>query len=279
MTIVLVILTAFIALIGLLWLIGARELSYAISAGDGPHWFIAVRGEPGALTAGVTERWRSTTDFTVIGGAPDEAYWTHFIIAAGGDPSRSPVDLDKAEDAYVAQVKLRRPPQLVFGVLRSLIALGILAKPHGPILQDGQALSFRSDVMPSAASITRLLAQPSSYAPAMVNFLGYYKDAQYRTAQPGVSGRAAYLRYGLVAMRTVYRTGGHLLFTGRVLSVLREAKAGPTVGHWDDVAAMRYPNPSAILSMEHAPDYHAALDDRDAGLERTLVIATTPQNG
>ena len=24
------------------------------------------------------------------------------------------------------------------------------------------------------------------------------------------------------------------------------------------------PNPPAILSMEHAPDYHAALDDRDA---------------
>lgn len=279
MTIVLVILTAFIALIGLLWLIGTRELSYTISAGDGPHWFIAVRGEPDALAAGVTERWRSTTDFTVIGGAPDEAYWTHFIIAVGGDPSRSPIDLDKVEDAYVAQVKLRRPPQLVFGVLKSLIALGILTKPHGPIVQDAQALSFRSDVMPSAASITRLLAQPSSYAPAMVNFLGYYKDAQYRTAQPGVSGRAAYLRYGLVAMRTVYRTGGHLLFTGRLLSVLREAKAGPTVGHWDDVAAMRYPNPSAILSMEHAPDYHAALDDRDAGLERTLVIATTPQNG
>ena len=164
----------------------------------------------------------------------------------------------------------------MFGVLKTLIALGILTKPDGPIVQDAQALSFRSDVMPSAASISRLLAQPQSYAPAMVNFLGYYKDAQYRAAQPGVSGRTAYMRYGMVAMRTVYRTGGHLLFTGRILEVLREAKAGPTMGRWDDLAAMRYPNPPAILSMEHAPDYHAALDDRDAGLERTLVIATTP---
>jgi hypothetical protein len=84
------------------------------------------------------------------------------------------------------------------------------------------------------------------------------------------------MRYCLVAMRTVYSTGGHLLFAGRILSVLREPKAGPTIGRWDDLAAMRYPSPSAILSMEHAPDYHAALDDRDAGLERTLVIATTP---
>ncbi len=278
MTIALVILAVIAALIGLLWLIGAREPVYAISAGEAPHWFIAVRGEPGALTPGVTERWRSSTDFTMIGGAPDEAYWQHFIIAVGGDEAKAPLALDGAEDAYVARIKLQRPPVLIFGVLRTLIALGILTKPHGPIVQDAQALSFRADVMPSAASIARLLAQPPRYAPAMVNFLGYYKTAQYRNAQHAVSGRTAYMRYGVVAMRTVYRTGGHLLFTARVLSVLREPKAGPTVGHWDDLAAMRYPNPPAILSMEHAPDYHAALDDRDAGLERTLVIATTPRS-
>ncbi|MEQ1491896.1 MAG: hypothetical protein ABL932_15240 [Terricaulis sp.] len=276
MTIALFILAAIAALIGLLWLIGAREPVFPISAGDGPHWFIAVRGQPGALAAGVTEKWRSTTDFTMIGGAPDASYWQDFIIAAGGDDTKPPIALDAAEDAYIARVRLRRPPALLFGVLRTLIALGILTKPQGSIVQDAHALSFRAVVMPSAASIARLLAQPPTYAPAMVNFLAYYKDAQYRNAQHGVTGRTAYMRYGMVAMRTVYRTGGHLLFTARILSVLREPKAGPTIGLWDDLAAMRYPNPPAILSMEHAPDYHAALDDRDAGLERTLVIATTP---
>lgn len=276
MIIALIIVALIGALIVTLWLIGAREPVYTITKGEEPHWFIAVRGEPGALAPGVTERWRSRTDFTMIGGDPDSAYWQHFVIATGGDPACLPLALDSAEDAYVARVKLRRPPQLLLGVLKTLIALGILSKPQGPIVQDAQALSFRADVMPGAANIGRLLAQPASYAPAMVNFLGYYGAAQYRTTQAGVSGRAAYMRYGLVAMRTVYRTGGHLLFSGRILSVLREAKAGPSVGRWDDVAAMRYPNPPAILSMEHAPDYHAALDDRDAGLERTLVIATTP---
>lgn len=264
------------ALIAALLFIGAREPVYAISGGAGPHWFIAVRGKAGALASGVSERWRSRADFSVIGAAPDDAYWKHFIVASGGDPAHLPIVLDAAEDAFVARVSLRRPPALLFGVLRALIWLRVLSKPTGPIVQDAQALSFRGDVMPSAASIARLLAQPQSYAPAMVNFLAYYKDAQYRTAQPGVSGRRAYLRYGIVAMRTVYRTGGYLLFTGRILEVLREATAGPSVGRWDDVAAMRYPNPPAILSMEHAPDYHAALDDRDAGLERTLVIASTP---
>lgn len=276
MAIALTILAIIAALVAVLWSIGSREPVYDIARGDGPHWFIALRGQAGPLAPGVVERWSSRTDFTVIGGDPDGAYWERFIIASGGNPGALPLQIDGAEDAYIARVKLRRPPALLFGLLKTLIALGILTKPQGPIVQDAQALSFRADVMPSAASIARLLAQPPSYAPAMINFLGYYKDAQYRAPQQSVSGRAAYLRYGMVAMRTVYRTCGHLLFTGRIISVLRDAKAGPTVGRWDDVAAMRYPNPPAILSMEHAPDYHAALDDRDAGLERTLVIATTP---
>ncbi|MEZ5960958.1 MAG: hypothetical protein R3C30_11115 [Hyphomonadaceae bacterium] len=277
MTIALITLALVAALIAALWSIGAREPVYAIARGGEPHWFIAVRGEAGALAPGVTERWSCRTDFTMIGGEPDGAYWQRFVIASGGDPGTLPIAVEAAEDAYVARIKLRRPPPLILGFLKALIALGILSRPDGPIVQDAQALNFRSDVMPSAASISRLLAQPQSYAPAMVNFLAYYNDAKYGVAQPGVSGRAAYMRYGVVAMRTVYRTGGHLLFTGRILEVLREAKAGPTVGRWDDLAAMRYPNPPAILSMEHAPDYHAALNDRDAGLERTLVIATTPE--
>ncbi len=267
---------AFVVLIASLWIIGAKEPAYAISGGAGPHWFIAVRGKAGALAPGVAERWCSTADFTVIGNAPEDVYWQTFIVASGGNADQMPIALDGVEDAYVARISLRRPPRLVFGVLKTLVWLRVLSKPDGPIVQDARTLSFRSDIMPSAASIARLLAQPHSYAPAMVNFLAYYKVAQYREAQAGVSGSRAYLRYGVVAMRTVYRTGGHLVFTGRIEAVLREPSAGPTVGRWDDLAAMRYPTPSAILSMEHAPDYLAALDDRDAGLERTLVVATTP---
>ncbi|MEZ5955714.1 MAG: hypothetical protein R3C27_00670 [Hyphomonadaceae bacterium] len=277
MTIALIIFGVLAALVVLLSMIGAREPVYAISQGDEPHWFIAQRGDAGPLAPGVTERWSSRTDFTMIGGDPDGAYWQRFVIATGGDPALLPLSLESAEDAYVARIKLRRPPPILLGIVKTLIALGVLTKPRGEIVQDAQKLQFRADVMPSAASIARLLAQPPSYAPAMINFLNYYQDSQYRAPQAGVSGRTAYMRYGVVAMRTVYRTGGHLLFSGRILSVLREPRGGPTIGRWDDVAAMRYPNPPAILSMEHASDYRAALDDRDAGLERTLVIATTPE--
>lgn len=273
MTFALIVFAALAAAAAGVWLLGASEKAYAISEGE-PQWFIAVRGKAGALAPGVVQRWASRTDFAFIG--PDDAYWQLFIVASGGDPEKMPVALDGVEDAFVARVQLRRPPRLLLGVLKLLIAVGALSKPQGPIITDAQTLTFRADVMPGAHAISRLLSQPPSYGPAMVNFLRYYETARYSGNNGIASGRTAYMRYGIVAMRTVYRTGGRLIFAGRILSVLREAKAGPTVGRWDDVAAMRYPTPQAILSMEHAPDYHAALDDRDAGLERTVVIATTP---
>jgi hypothetical protein len=272
-TLALIIAAAFAVIVAALWLWGASEKAYAISEGE-PQWFIAVRGEPGALGPGVTQRWSSRADFTFIG--PEDAYWSHFIVASGGDRDKLPIALDGAEDAFVARIKLRRPPRLLLGVMKLLIGIGVLSKPQGPIIANAQTLTFRADVMPGAQAISRLLAQPVSYGPAMVNFLSYYDQAKYNDGRSPGAGRTAYMRYGIVAMRTVYRTGGRLIFAGRILSMLREAKAGPTMGRWDDVAAMQYPTPQAILSMEHAPDYHAALDDRDAGLERTIVIATTP---
>ncbi|MGD9979025.1 MAG: DUF1330 domain-containing protein [Hyphomonadaceae bacterium] len=273
MTLLLVIAAAIAALALLLWLAGVREPVYSISAGSGPHWFIAVRGDAGALAPGVTATLITDAKFGFIG--PDDAYWRRFMIANGGDANALPIDLSKAEDAYVARISLLRPPRLMFGVLKTLIALGVLNKPSGPLVRDAQSLSFRADGMPGANAIARLLVEPPSFAPAMINFLAYKTEAAYANARERVSGRVAYARYGLVAMRTVYRTGGRLLFAGRILAVLREAAAGPGAGRWDDVAAMQYPNPPAILSMEHAPDYHAALHHRDAGLERTVVIATT----
>ncbi|MBN8606212.1 MAG: DUF1330 domain-containing protein [Caulobacterales bacterium] len=264
------------AALALVWVIGAREPVFANSRGA-PVWFVAWKGARAPrLADGVRLNWTSHADFALIGTA--EAYWTRFYILSGGAPGATPIDLGEADDAYVARLKVFTPPRFALGMLRVLTALGVLSKPKGEITHDVQALGFRSDVMPSASAIAQLLAKPADYSPCMVNFLGYYGAARYkeRRADPG-TGAAAYRRYGMVAMRTVYRTGGTLLFYGAVEEVLREAMAGPSVGAWHDIAAMRYPNPAAILSMEHAPEYRAALHHRDAGLDRTIVIASTQQ--
>jgi len=263
-------LAAFAALLAGVWLIGAREPVYAI-ARKAPAWFVALKRDRQRvldLAPNVSVAWHSTADFTFIGDA--EPYWTEFLILTGGVADKSPLEFGaEVSDAFIARVNLMRPPRLALGVLNILIRFGVLSRPHGAVLDDAQAMGHDAAFMPSAHNITTLLARPPRYAPAMVNFLQY----------KGAEGARAYLRYGRVAMRTVYRTGGCLLFYGRIAEIIRPAQAGPAVGMWDDVAAMRYDRPEGILSMEHAPDYRAALHDRDAGLLRTIVIASTPGAG
>lgn len=269
-----ILLAGLAAIFAALWLIGANEPVYRIV--KGATWFVAIRGgaDTPALSSGVTLTWSARPDFPFIGHG--EPYWSRFYVLAGGDPARTPIDLTSAEDAYIARVAFGAPPKLALGILRVLVTLGILSKPAATVSHDVQSKGYRADLMPDQAAIARLLAQPQSFTPNMVNFLGYYPSARYADARTS-SGRAAYTRYGMVAMRTVYRTGGHLLFYGRITEVLREATGGSTTGAWSDVAAMQYPNPPAILTMENAPDYRAALHHRDAGLERTVVIASTQQ--
>lgn len=244
-----------------LWLWGAREPVYRFGAGEAA-WFVAVKhnGADSPLRGDAVTLWRSRADFALIGAG--EAYWTHFHIVRAPQPP----DVTGAVDAFVARIRLMAPPPLAFGVLKLLIVAGALSRPAEAATQDERSLGFRADLMPSPPAIATLRARPSGYAPAMVNFLGYRK--------PG--GRAAYARYGRVAMRTVYRTGGKLLFYGRVAEIVHPARGGPCLGGWDDLAAMRYNRPGAILSMEQVPEYRAALAHRDIGLQRTVVIATTP---
>ncbi len=250
-----------LAIIVALWLIGSREPVYKL-AGAGTAWFVALKGDgEAAFAAGARVMWSSSADFALIGA--EDMYWTRFYIVRtdGASPLRADAAFD---DALIARVRLLMPPKLALGILRTLVALGVLSPPKGDIAQEAQHLGHRADVMPSVNAIARLLAQKPTYNPAMVNFLRYNANG----------GAAAYRKYGMVALRTVYRTGGALLFYARVLEIVREANAGPTLGAWDDLAAMRYPNPSAILSMEHAPDYRDALHHRDEGLAATVVIAS-----
>jgi len=258
---------AIVALGALIFALGAREPVFAISRGA-PAWFVALkRSRAGVLdfAPGVRATWRARADFAFIGA--ESAYWTEFLILTGGTPAKPPLTFGaEIDDAFIARVALMRPPVFALGVLNLLVATRVLSRPRGGVLTDAATLGHDPDFMPSAEAIAGLTTRPADYAPAMVNFLRY----------KGRDGARAYARYGRVALRTVYRTGGKLLFYGRIAEIVRAASAGPCMDAWDDVAAMRYNRPEGILSMEHAPDYRAALHHRDAGLQRTIVIASTP---
>ena len=104
----------------------------------------------------------------------------------------------------------------------------------------------------------------------MLNYLEYFADDNGSKAQ----ARADYGRYGVEAFKAVHAVGGQFLFAGEVKSVLIPAQQEPMPIKWDDVAAMIYPDPTAILAMEQFEDYTRALGDRDKGLESTRIIAT-----
>ena len=266
--------------VGGLWLVGSREPVFRVSRG-GPFWFVAVRwrGAEGDLTLseGVERSWAARPDFGFVG--PADPYWHLFTLVAGTPGGAEPVVLtDDVEDALVLRVKPGRPPRIALGLLRCLTGLGVLRPPIGAPAEDLSGKGFRAEVMPDAAAIRRLLDQPGDYAPAMLNLLQYHPAARYAAPRPGAGpakGATAYRRYGVVALRTVYRTGGHLVFFAPVEAVVRAAAAGPAAGTWDEVAVMQYDRPEAILTMEHASDYLAALDHRDAGLQRSIVTAST----
>jgi len=136
---------------------------------------------------------------------------------------------------------------------------------------------IRAGTGPTQASVDALFDRPVTQKPQMVNFLKYFDKAKYQTdspeAQRGLSGHAAYQLYGDVASKTVYGIGGEYVLGGRVKSVLRQADSGITVGDWDEIAIMQYPNQTAILTMDQVQEYRDAFKHRNAGLERTVIVA------
>jgi uncharacterized protein (DUF1330 family) len=271
-------------LFGVVWAIGDAEPVHEISVGD-PAYFAAVRlasqdGSPSpapALAPGVTARLVTAPDFTLIG--TDAPYWHRYMVLTGGDGTMPLLMDEQIEDALVARVTLTKPFPPLLGVIRLIDMLGLSALPGGEVNTDGLSAAPRPDVLPNEQAVSTLLAKDAGYQPHMMNFLKYREKANYPATYEGdgdVSGAKAYGRYGTVAFRTVMRTGGAMMFHGTVDDVLHESTGWAPGSDWDEVAMMRYPTPSAILSMDRSDDYHASLVDRDAGLDRTIVVSSSP---
>jgi hypothetical protein len=232
--------------------------------------FAALRqAQPSARLTTGDALWKSTAVFTLIGEG--DPYWTDYLILPPGA-------LDVAElksqpgvsDAFVAEVALTPVPAMALGVLRLRHLLGLTRRPAAPLPTALDHIEGRSDVLPTIDAIAKAQTLPQDLPLAMMNFLEYPAIAKGDAAD----GRAAYLRYGRQAMRAVHGVGGQFLFAGQITAVLAAPKSPDWQTPWDDVAAMIYPDPTAIFAMEQFPFYRRALGDRDVGLKRTRVIAT-----
>jgi uncharacterized protein (DUF1330 family) len=85
-------------------------------------------------------------------------------------------------------------------------------------------------------------------------------------------GSEAYERYGDAVTGMVEERGGRLLWSGRAEQIL----IGDPAADWDVVALVEYPSRAAFIEMVSSPGYLEAHADREAALERTIVVACSP---
>ncbi|SIN62215.1 Uncharacterized conserved protein, DUF1330 family [Parasphingorhabdus marina DSM 22363] len=103
----------------------------------------------------------------------------------------------------------------------------------------------------------------------MVNLLKFKDKAEYDDGSDnGLSGRDAYLRYGMAVAACLQAVGAKPLTSGMVTGLM----LGEVEELWDMVALVQYPSLSAFRNMVESPEYQAIQHHRQAGLEGQLNI-------
>jgi uncharacterized protein (DUF1330 family) len=130
-------------------------------------------------------------------------------------------------------------------------------------------------INPTDEQIERLMAHAGDGPVQMINLLKFKDQAEYPegTDDLGGTGFEAYQRYGLATIPMVEAAGGRVVVLQDVNSVVLGDMAHDD---WDQVAIIEYPNRAAFLAMVTDPAYQPGTVHRTAGLERSVIIATTP---
>ena len=125
-----------------------------------------------------------------------------------------------------------------------------------------------SSIRPNSEQFRQLGQSPEKGPVVMVNLLKFKRTAEGEAG----SGEDAYQRYGNTAVAMIEERGGRILWQGRSNQVL----IGDPAEDWDTVVLVEYPSRQSFTEMVSNPDYMKAHEHREAGLERTIVIACTP---
>lgn len=125
-----------------------------------------------------------------------------------------------------------------------------------------------SSIRPNPEQFQQLAKTPDEGPVVMLNLLKYREHAEGEES----SGAHAYAKYGEAAVRLINETGGRLLWRARADQIL----IGDPTEDWDTVLLVEYPSRKAFLEMVSRPDYMESHEHREAGLQRTIVIACSP---
>jgi uncharacterized protein (DUF1330 family) len=126
-----------------------------------------------------------------------------------------------------------------------------------------------SAIRPNREQFVELASSADTGPVVMLNLLKFKARAEGESG----SGADAYKRYGEAAVKMVEEQGGRVLWQGRADQIL----IGNTEQGWDSVVLVEYPSRKAFIDMVSTPKYEEAHEHREAGLERTVLVAMTEQ--
>ncbi|MFQ5652331.1 MAG: DUF1330 domain-containing protein [bacterium] len=119
---------------------------------------------------------------------------------------------------------------------------------------------------PNEEELQKLMQHPDTSPVVMVNLLKFKTDTG-----DGETGEEAYTRYTQNAATFVAKIGGRVLWYGHADQFI----IGGPEDRWDRVLLVEYPSRAAFLKMVQMPEFQAVQKERQAALERTVLIATT----
>lgn len=129
---------------------------------------------------------------------------------------------------------------------------------------------------PTRAQFDAFKALPRGEPIEMLNLIRCRAEALYpeghQCAGRGLSGREAYRLYGEESGPIFRRVGGAIVWSAAPRLVL----TGPADEAWDIAFVARYPSAHAFLEMVTDPAYREAVVHRQAAVETSRLIRTSP---
>jgi uncharacterized protein (DUF1330 family) len=125
-----------------------------------------------------------------------------------------------------------------------------------------------SSITPNPDQFAKLLQSANQGPVVMINLLKFKAKAD---GEQG-TGAEAYARYGDSVTKMVAAQGGKIVWAGRPEQIL----VGNPNEDWDAAVLVEYPSRQAFVNMVTSAEYQKAHVHREAGLERTVLIACTP---
>lgn len=120
-----------------------------------------------------------------------------------------------------------------------------------------------SSIVPDDEALRALASNPDEGIVVMLNLLKF----------KGVEGARAYDSYVENVSKMLEARGARVVYAGKAAELL--------VGNetWDAILLVEYPSRKIFLEMVNSPEYQKAHLDREHGLERTVLYATSPMRG